>query len=102
MVSINNIQTLHIMVLVSGTETIQPQQHAMVATINHTNGKYATVSCRSAVQISANDIIKFVLGFNSGSNDVFTSSTTNFTVTNLSINIKYLGNYSLIANIYNV
>ena len=86
----------------AGTGTIQPQQHAMVATINHTNGKYATVSCRSAVQISANDIIKFVLGFNSGSNDVSTSSTTNFTVTNLSINIKYLGNYSLIANIYNV
>jgi hypothetical protein len=58
MVSINNIQTLHIMVLVSDTETIQPQQHAMVATINHTNGKYTTVSCSSVVQISANEIIK--------------------------------------------
>jgi len=82
----------------SGTETIQPQQHAIVVGINHTNSKYATVSCSSVVQISANDIIKFVLGFNSGSDDVFTSSTTHFVATNLSISIKYLGNYSLILS----
>jgi hypothetical protein len=81
----------------SGTETIQPQQHSLVP-LTITTGKFATVSCRSILQISANDTIRFVLsGCFGTTTDVFTSvfSTTSQSTSDLVISVKYLGNFVL-------
>ncbi len=80
-----------------GTVTIQPQQHALVPVTNATNGKLATTSARCILQLNANDLVRFVLSACSGSLTAFTTTlnTSVHSTSNLSISVRYLGNYTL-------
>jgi hypothetical protein len=63
------------------TGTINPNSDIICASLMTNTGAVNTATINVSGEIT--------------SDDVFTSSTTHFTATNLSISIKYLGNYSL-------